>query len=256
MAELPEYAAANRALWDATANEWVEPGERNWASPPRWGIWGIPETELRLLPDDMSGLRAIELGCGTGYVSAWMTRLGAAVVGIDNSQGQLETAERLRAEHGLRIEFIHGIAEQVPFSDGSFDFAISEYGAALWSDPYAWIPEAHRLLRPGGRLVFLSSTTLSAICTPLDGSGPATETLQRPYFGAHVFDWRHVDDPGGVEFHLPTGEWFQLFGATGFTVDDFAEVQAPEDDDEVRFFATAEWAHAFPSEQVWWLTKL
>ena len=48
-----------------------------------------------MLPADMSGLAAIELGCGTGYVSGWMARRGASVVGIDNSRRQLDTARRL-----------------------------------------------------------------------------------------------------------------------------------------------------------------
>ena len=39
----------------------------------------------------------------------------------------------------------------------SFDLAISEYGAAIWADPYKWIPEAARLLRPGGQLIFLGN---------------------------------------------------------------------------------------------------
>ena len=66
------------------------------------------------MPADMTGLTAIELGCGTGYVSAWMTRRGATVTAIDNSERQLETARRLAAEHGLQITWLHGNAEQVP----------------------------------------------------------------------------------------------------------------------------------------------
>ena len=38
----------------------------------------------------------------------------------------------------------------VPEPDGSFDFAVSEYGASIWADHYVWIPEVHRLLKPGG----------------------------------------------------------------------------------------------------------
>ena len=50
-----------------------------------------------------------------------------------------------------------GDAEAVPLPDASFDLAISEYGASIWCDPYRWIPEAARLLRPGGVLVFLAN---------------------------------------------------------------------------------------------------
>jgi len=66
---LPEHVAANREHWDALAPQWVAPAERNWvAGEPDWGIWGTPESKLQLLPEDMAGLDAIELGCGTAYV--------------------------------------------------------------------------------------------------------------------------------------------------------------------------------------------
>lgn len=257
MNDVPGYVLVNRTLWDASADEWVGSGERHWADDdPSWGIWGIPESALGLLPEDMTGMSAIELGCGTGYVSAWMARRGARVVGIDNSLRQLETAARLRDEHRLDVEFLHAIAEAVPYPDESFDFAISEYGAALWSDPYTWIPEAWRVLRPGGSLVFLSSTAWTVVCAPRDGSTPIADRLIRDYFGLHATDWSSAEiDPGGVEFHLPIGDWFALFRDTGFAVEDFRELRAPEPGDEVRFFVSKTWAHRYPSEQVWKLRK-
>ena len=102
--ELPEHVALNRASWDSAAPEYVGNGERSWALAPgdeKWGIFDVPEAQLHLLPDDLEGLDAIELGCGTGYVSAWLARRGARPVGIDNSPKQLETATRLQREHGL-----------------------------------------------------------------------------------------------------------------------------------------------------------
>ncbi len=257
MTDLPEYVQINRTHWDDNAHEWVAGGERAWATDvPTWGMWQILDADLGLLPTDMTGMRAIELGCGTGYISAWLAKRGASVVAIDNSAKQLETANRLNEQYQLDIEFIHGIAEEVDYPDESFDYAVSEYGASLWSDPYVWIPEAHRLLKAGSELVFLSSTTLSAICSPLDGSLPTTETLQRPYFGVHKFDWRDaIDDPGGIEFHLTTSDWVHLFNDTGFEILDFFELQAPHDGDEVNYFATATWSRKFPSEEVWRLRK-
>jgi SAM-dependent methyltransferase len=50
---------------------------------------------------DLAGKDAIELGCGTAYVSAWLARRGARVVGIDNSEAQLATARDLQRKHGL-----------------------------------------------------------------------------------------------------------------------------------------------------------
>ncbi len=132
---------------------------------------------------------SIELGCGTAYVSAWLARRGARPVGIDNSPKQLETARRLQAEHGLEFPLLLGNAESVPYPDASFDFAISEYGAAIWADPYRWIPEAARLLRPGGRLTFLGNAFLFILCSPDEDDVPPTDRLLSDQFGACRFEW-------------------------------------------------------------------
>ena len=55
----------NRDIWNADAPNWVDLGARLWAGAPQWGIWGLPETQLGLLPDELDGADAIELGCGT-----------------------------------------------------------------------------------------------------------------------------------------------------------------------------------------------
>ena len=255
MDNLPDYVLTNRAHWDKHAHRWVAMGERAWKGEPSWGMWSIPESELRLLPEDMTGMDSIELGCGTGYISAWLARRGARIVGIDNSEGQLATARRLAEEHGVEFELIHGNAEVIPFPDESFDFAVSEYGVAIWADPYVWVPEAHRVLRPGGRLVMLGNHPIVELTMPLDADEPAGLTLRNPYFGMHRMDWDDGEDTG-VEFNLPISEWMRLFRDTGFEILAYHELQAPEPGEEVRFFATADWAHAYPSEQVWSLRKL
>ena len=90
----------------------------------------------------------------------------------------------------------------MPLPDAGFDLAVSEYGASLWCDPARWIPEAARLLRPDGRLVFLTNSMLATLCFP-SGPGHATESLQRPQRGMYAVTWE-VED--GVEFHLGHGD--------------------------------------------------
>ena len=252
-----DHVRENRAYWDARAADWVAAGERNWAaSEPSWGIFGVPERDLEMLPVDMTGLRAVELGCGTGYVSAWMARRGAAVTGIDNSAEQLATARRLAGEHDVDLTLLHGDAENTPFEDESFDFAISEYGAAIWCDPAAWLAEAHRILRPGARLHFLGHHPLTIVCSPSDGSLPLSERLVRPYFGLYRTDWTQAThDPGGIEFNMPMGDWFALFRLLGYEVTEYREPRPTEGGSELRHFTTADWAVRFPSEQVWKLRK-
>ena len=91
MTATPEHVLRNRAAWDQWAEGYAGAGLRNWsAADPSWGIWAIPEAQVQLLPADLSGRDCIELGCGTGYVSAWLARRGARAVGLDNSAAQLE----------------------------------------------------------------------------------------------------------------------------------------------------------------------
>jgi SAM-dependent methyltransferase len=246
--DLPDYVRRNRAVWDRWAPDWVESGERNWArDEPKWGVWGIPEDKLRMI-EDVSGLDAIELGCGTAYVSAWLARRGAHPVAIDISAQQLETARRLQVEYGLDFPLLLGSAEAVPQPDASFDLAISEYGVAIWADPYRWIPEAARLLRPGGRLVFLVNGYLQMLCEPDEENTPGTDRLLRDQFGSYRFEWSSDES---VEFHLAHGEMIRLLRGSGFEVEDLVEIQAPAGATTRHAYVSAEWARRWPSEEAW-----
>lgn len=243
------HVQTNRARWDADALNWVDGGHENWAlSEPRWGIWQVPESQLHVLPE-VRGLDVIELGCGTGYVSSWLARRGARVVGIDNSIEQLATARRFQREFGVDFPLIHADAENAPLASVAFDLAISEYGAAIWCDPYRWIPEAARLLRPRGQLVFLGNSVLLMLTMPdLEVDGPAGTKLMRDYFGMRRFAW--PDDPG-IEFHLGYGDWIRLLRANGFEVEDMIEVRPPEGSTTRHPLATLEWSRRWPCEEVW-----
>jgi SAM-dependent methyltransferase len=248
--ELPDHVRRNRDDWDRAAPDWVEPGRFLWnAEAPVWGMWRVPEAQVGVLSGELHGLDAIELGCGTAYVSAWLARRGARPVGIDISQAQLDTARRLQRELGLEFPLLHGNAEQVPYPDASFDFAISEYGASIWCDPYAWIPEAARLLRPGGRLVFLVNSTLAILCAPDDAQQPASDRLLRPYFGLHRIEW---PDDDSVEFNLPHGERIALLRSSGFEIEELVEIRPPDGSTNVYHpNDSLEWAQRWPAEEVW-----
>ena len=249
-----DYLAANRRHWDAAAPECAVAGRRHWAeTEPNWGIWGMPEARLQVLPEDLAGKDVVELGCGTAYVSAWLARRGARAVGIDNSPAQLATARALQAEFGLSFPLHLGDAEATPFADASFDLAISEYGAAIWCDPQRWIPEAARILRPGGRLTFLGNSTLMALTAPDDQDEPASDRLLRPQRGMHRFGWPDTD---GVEFHVSPGEWIRILRGSGFMVEALIEVY-PEAGATTRYpFVTIDWARRWPSEEIWKARKV
>lgn len=249
MTELSDHVRRNREQWDAWAGGYEAVGRVAWAAAePSWGLWSVPESQLWLLPADLDGRDAIELGCGTAYVSSWLARRGARPVGIDTSQAQLATARALQDEHDLHFELIHGDAERVPKPDASFDFAISEYGASTWCDPFAWIPEAARLLRPGGGLVFLVNAPLLMLCLPDEPGALASDRLVRPYFGMHRLEW---GDDDSVGFHLPHGELIALLRSSGFEIEALVELRPPEGATSTFAFATPEWARSWPTEEVW-----
>lgn len=246
--DLSEHAARNRDVWNEDAANWVEPGRKSWASPtPWWGMWEVPEEEVRILPD-VAGLDVVDLGCGTGYWCAWFAKLGANPVGLDLSERQLATARELQQEHGIEFPLIHASAEEPPLPDGSFDIVFSEYGAAIWCDPFVWIPQAHRLLKPGGRLIFLGHSILVPLCAPRSEE-PLGETLLYPQRGLGRIEW---PDPDGTDFHQPYGERIALLRDTGFEIEALHELYAPDGDPgELRYFVRRGWAQKWPCEAVW-----
>jgi SAM-dependent methyltransferase len=241
-------AAKNAAIWTKANAAYTDANaETNWAlDEVSWGIWGIDESELNVL-GDVNGLDVVELGCGTAYFSAWLAKLGARPVGVDITPAQLATARRMMAKTGIEFPLVEADAADTGLPSESFDLVLSEYGASIWVDPYRWIPEAARLLRPGGRLVFLRNSLLVILCS--DDDVPAKEHLVLPQFGLHRVEW-----PGeGVEFHLAHGEWIDLLRANGFEIERLIEIQAPADAETHDYYAyvTADWARKWPCEELW-----
>jgi len=250
MPETSDSIAANVTQWTRTNREHTDAAAAGaWAQASvTWGVFGIADEALGSPLGDVAGLDVVELGCGTAYFSAWLARRGARPVGVDPTPAQLATARRLQEETGIRFPLVEAAAEEVPLPDDAFDLAFSEYGASLWADPERWVSEAARLLRPGGRLVFLTNSVLLHLCLP--DEGPAGTSLRRSQF-----DMRRTSWPGeeGIEYHLGHGEWLRLLRRNGFEVLDLVEVQAPADAEahESYDFVSPEWARQWPAEEIW-----
>lgn len=249
---LPEYAIRNRALWTRANKRYTaEKARELWAQDEIvWGTWDKPETDLKVLPD-LKGLDVIELGCGTAYFGAWLKKHGARrVVGIDVTPAQLATAKELNRDFKLGLDFIEANAENVPLPDATFDLAVSEYGASLWCDPYKWIPEAARLLRRGGELVFLRNSTLVMLCSPDDAN--VGRRLVSPQKGMLRYDWIDEDGPTTM-FHISVSDMFKLMHDLGFEVIDFRELFAPDDAEDHPYYSwvPADWATRWPAEEIW-----
>ena len=248
--ELPDSIAGNIADWTRSNEQYTDArAEIAWAPQAiTWGVFGVPEESIGSPLGEVAGLDIVELGCGTAFFSAQLAHRGARPVGVDPTPAQLATARRMQEQMDLHFPLVEAPAERVPLSDASFDLAVSEFGASLWADPMLWIPEAARLLRPRGRLVFLTNSTLAYLCYP--DVGTVTETLQRPQFGMYRIRW---PDQEGTEYHLSHGDWIRLLRANGFEIEDLIEPPAPPDAERHAYYddVTPEWASKWPSEEIW-----
>jgi SAM-dependent methyltransferase len=246
-------AQRNRASWDAASDEYQERHrEFIGQAEPRWGLWQLPDSELRIV-GDVAGKDVLEYGCGAAQWSILLAQAGARVVGLDNSGRQLEHARALLAEAGADFPLVHASAGEAPFEDASFDVVFCDHGAMSFADPYVTVPEVARLLRPGGLFAFSHVTPFSIVCYDEHGDTTVPE-LVRDLFGLLRIEWPEPTEP--VEFNLPQGRWIELFRANGFVIEDLVEVQPPEG--ATSTYRSAEetaWARRWPMEQIWRLRK-
>lgn len=112
---------------------------------------GVLVDRLRL---DLVGLRALDVGCGGGFVSEEFARLGSHVVGVDPSEVSIDTARRHAAGAGLDIDYRVGRGEDLPVADGEFDFAIACDVLEHVSDLRRVLSEISRSLKPQGVFLF------------------------------------------------------------------------------------------------------
>lgn len=248
----------NQAIWNAGSADYQR---RNAArlskTEPTWGVWGLPERELRVL-GEVSGKDVLELGCGGAQWSIALARQGARVTGVDVSEAQLAFArEQVRAE-GVEVRLLHASADDTGLPASSFDLVFADHGAPGFVDPARWVPEVARLLRVGGRLAFNAATPFLHACWD-PGRQAVGDRLVGDYFGMRRFE-DTSPEPGQalpmVEFMLGYGDWVRLFLANGLRVLDLLELRPPEDAwTTYTTYAPPEWARRWPAEQIWKVEK-
>ncbi len=248
---LSTHAHKNRAMWETTSDSYEQQhaaaleGEKAMA----WGLWRIPEAELGVL-GDVAGKDVLEFGCGAARWSIALAQWGARPVGLDVSSRQLQHARRLMDEASVDFPLVEASAEDVPLPDASFDIVFCDWGAMTFCDPYRTVPEAARLLRPGGLFAFATSTPMHVVCHNLQ-TDQVERTLVNDYFGMTRMEWNDE-----VDFQLPYGEWIRLFRRSGFVIEDLIETRpAAGVSSTYRNEAENEWARHWPMENIWKLRK-
>ena len=156
------------------------------------------EEELRGRGD----ARVLDLGCGGGHVSYRAAAHVAEVVACDVTQRMLEVVAATAAERGLaNISVQQAAAESLPFADGGFDIVLCRFTVHHWQNMEAGLRQARRVLRAGGRGVFIDTVAPADIV--LDTHLQAIELLR---------DASHVRN-------YSTAEWFCALSRSGFAVE-------------------------------------
>jgi SAM-dependent methyltransferase len=188
---------------------------------------------FQLLPD-VSAQRVLDAGCGEGYLSRKLARLGARVTGVDYSREMLALAGE-RTDPGLGIRYAHGNCERLDgLASGSFEVVVSNMVLMDLSDHRAALESFFRVLVEGGTLVF----SISHPCFTTPGSGWVKDEEGKKlhwqvnhYFGEGPFEQRFPPDAQEpfLLFHRTLSNYLKTLLETGFELLDVVEPKPSEE---------------------------
>lgn len=157
----------NNRLYDSPGDIWWDPDQ-----PFNAIRTGINPSRLRYLRGalgqlgiDRPGRRALDLGCGGGLLAEELARIGLRVEGVDPSGPSLLTARSHAERSGLRVGYVRGSGEALPFADASFDLVVCCDVLEHVADLERVIAETARVMKPGGLYVYdtINRTLLSRL---------------------------------------------------------------------------------------------
>jgi ubiquinone/menaquinone biosynthesis C-methylase UbiE len=158
--------------------------------------------DLRTLAEHIASTpdaQVLDLGCGAGHVSFAAAPHAHSVIAYDIAPPMLATVAEAARERGLtNIRTQQGAAEALPFADASFDWVVSRFSAHHWHDVSRGLKEARRVLKPGGRALFID--VAGADHPLLDTHLHAVELLRD---GSHIRNYR-------------ADEWLAFLAGAGF----------------------------------------
>lgn len=177
-------------LYNRVAGSWWDEAQplsvlRFGLNPARFGYFKSVLTER--LGWDPGGKRALDIGCGGGYLAEEFARLGCAVTGLDPSEPTLDEASRHARQSKLDIEYRHGAGEDLPFEAESFDIAYCCDVLEHVDDLDKVIAEIARVLEPGG--VFFYDTINRTFLSKLVAVKAMQEWKFIRLFETNLHDW-------------------------------------------------------------------
>jgi ubiquinone/menaquinone biosynthesis C-methylase UbiE/RimJ/RimL family protein N-acetyltransferase len=243
MSDITDQAAEdNRIAW----NSFRRQRDEGLAKERNDSAQDILEGRLRLsreviqLAGNVSGKRLLDMGCGEGAETLEWARLGAEVVGVDNSPKQLEAAQRNAEKLGISCRWIQGDLSNLPdeLETGDFDIAFSLWVTAWIGDKEAWFRSVYRALKPDGVFILGGGHPVGGYLEEIaDGLNDRDSYFEEGPFTYETDD--HTFNP--ARERLKTVEWSHTMGSmittlahVGFRITDLIELPADKEEDERR----------------------
>jgi len=217
----------NRTSWNAISRAYQD-AKQIPTDQLFYGARCPTESELGLI-GDVSGLRAIVLGCGGGQDCIALARQGAQVIGVDLSDRQIEYGRRLAEREGVLVTLMQGSVEELTgVDDESQDIAVSLHAMNYVERADLAFREAFRVLRPGSPIVFSVHHPFDAC---LEDGPPYGVT--KSYWQAELdWEWSFPEAKANARmrsWYRPVGEWLMLLIDAGFRIDRVLEPPPTED---------------------------
>ncbi len=219
------------ASWSATADIWVAGYDDRGDTNRKY----ISDPVLFRFLGDVQGLAILDAGSGGGYLCRLLARLGARVVGVENSRRLHEIALEHQSREPLAIEYHHASISSMPFLDtDGFDAVVANYVLMDVRDYEGAMAEIARVLRPGGRFIAVVSHNT------LDGRWyvPAFDSPRREDRQAWLDDDYFVRRAGYIQwgnlkpfigFHRPLRDYVAAAKAVGLALRDLEEPEISEE---------------------------
>jgi ubiquinone/menaquinone biosynthesis C-methylase UbiE len=213
------------AFWNAVATDWdIQVGSEGDSNrilnsdPVLWKFAG-----------DVSGLKVLDAGCGTGYLSSKLRAKGANVIGIDFSREMIEISRQNNPEIDFRVE---SCSDLKSIDDMTIDIVIANYVLMDTPDLMGTMREFNRVLQSGGLAVVIFSHP----CFPQSGTAhlPDGSGFQYNWTFPYFEHTKRIDPPWAhftsdfIWFHRPLSDYWKAFKACGFDIDDFEEPRVSE----------------------------